>query len=214
LPNPDYDRSVFVNCPFDAAFAPLLEAILFSILYLDLIPRISREKNNAAIPRLETIQELIAASRYSIHDLSRAKATKKGELYRMNMPFELGLDYGCRRYGGEEYTHKSMLVLEEKPYRYQAALSDLAGCDIESHNNEVPLVFKCLRNWLVKEAGANSAISASVIIGHYTDFRGWQYDRKNRLGFSDADIRGTPTMELMTEMTTWLSLERSGLARP
>ena len=43
------------------------------------------------------------------------------------MPFELGLDFGCRRFGAGRLARKVILVLEQERFRYQAAISDLAG---------------------------------------------------------------------------------------
>jgi hypothetical protein len=87
----DFDRSVFLNCPFDDAYLPLLRPILFFIFNLGLTPRIALERLDSGRPRIEKIVSLIRDSKYAIHDLSRLKARKAGEYYRMNMPFELGL---------------------------------------------------------------------------------------------------------------------------
>src|SRR6476619_3590136 len=46
---------------------------------------------------------------------------------------------------------KRLLVLEEKPYR-QAALSDIAGSDIEYHGADFQRAVRKVRNWLVSEA--------------------------------------------------------------
>jgi hypothetical protein len=42
---------------------------------------------------------LIHESRFGIHDLSRCKAITAGDYVRMNMPFELGIDHGSKRFG-------------------------------------------------------------------------------------------------------------------
>ena len=92
-----------------------------------LTPRIARERSDAGEGRVEKILELVASSKYSIHDLSRCQAQEEGEFYRLNMPFELGLDFGCRRFGGGKLAEKVILVLEEERFRYQAAISDSSG---------------------------------------------------------------------------------------
>ena len=94
-------------------------------------PRIAKERSDAGEGRIEKIVELVASSRDSIHDLSRCQAREEGEYYRLNMPFELGLDFGCRRFGRGHLAKKVILVLEEERFRYQATISDLAGSDIE-----------------------------------------------------------------------------------
>ena len=81
---------------------------------------------------MEKIIQLIESSRYSIHDLSRCQARAAREHYRLNMPFELGMDFGCRRYGDEPLSGKVILILEEKPYRFQAAISDLEAAALRS----------------------------------------------------------------------------------
>ena len=60
--------------------------------------------------KIDKISELIRESLYSIHDLSRLKSSQVGEFYRMNMPFELGVEYGCRRFGAEPLRRKRCLV--------------------------------------------------------------------------------------------------------
>jgi hypothetical protein len=47
-----------------------------------------------------------------------------GEFYRLNMALELGVDAGCRWFGRGRHRSKRCLILETKPLRYQAAISD------------------------------------------------------------------------------------------
>ena len=49
------------------------------------------------------------------------------------MPFELGLDFGCKEFGGNPFDQKGILVLDKEKYRIQKALSDLVGRDIKVH---------------------------------------------------------------------------------
>jgi hypothetical protein len=110
-----FERSVFINCPFDEAYEPILQAILFCVVFLGFYPRIARERNDSAEVRVEKITSLIEASKYSIHDLSRAQAAKKGEFYRLNMPFEYGIDWACRRWFGSGRNAKRLLELAGWP---------------------------------------------------------------------------------------------------
>ena len=143
-----FDRNVFVNCPFDSDYLRLLRPILFTIIYVGLKPRIALEVTDSGQARLEKIMDLIRQSKYGVHDLSRCEAVKAGELYRLNMPFELGLDFGCRQYGKGRLREKKILILEVQPHRYKAALSDLGGSDIEAHANEPYRVIRSIRGWL------------------------------------------------------------------
>lgn len=205
MPVPTFEESVFINCPFDKAFEPILQAILFCALSLGKVPRLATERNDGAENRLEKIRGLIEGSKYSIHDLSRCQATKKGEHFRLNMPFELGIDYGCRQYFGNGRSEKRFLILEEKKYRFQAAISDIAGSDIEAHGADYRKAVKAVRNWLVSEAQVQP-VGATLILQQYEDFQEWYWEKKLAEGASEDEIREYPTTELMTAMVEWIEL--------
>lgn len=197
-----YDNSVFVNCPFDEQFLPLLRPLLFTIVYFGLNPRIALERTDSGESRLEKIVQLIRDSRYSIHDLSRSEAKAAGELYRLNMPFELGLDYGCRLFGAD-FQNKVALVLESKPHRYKAAISDLSGADIECHYDEPYKVIGVVRNWL-KSTCLPTAAGPARIEAAFTQFMAEDYDALTSEGFSAADIAALPIGELIDRMRKWV----------
>ena len=203
--NSDFDKNVFINCPFDKDFEPILIAMLFCIVYLGLNPRLATESGDSAENRLQKICGLIEQSRYSIHDLSRAQATKKGQHFRLNMPFELGIDYGYRRYFAKNKAHKKILILEEKRYRHQISISDLAGCDLEIHEGSFQVAIRKVRNWLVNEAGIAGAPGPGRILNAYTDFQDWHYQAQLHAGFSDEDIQDYPIRELLDSMKKWIS---------
>lgn len=119
------------------------------------------------------------------------------------MPFELGIDYACKRYfPGRDV--KRILILEEKRYRYQIVISDLAGCDIQSHSGDYQIAMRKVRNWLVSEAQI-SAPGSKRIQGAYADFQEWYYERQLQLGFSEDDIQDYPTSEPLAAMETWMA---------
>ena len=198
-----FDRNVFVNCPFDEAFYPLLRPLLFTILYLGFRPRIALEASDSGKARLDKILDLIRESKYGIHDLSRCQASKADELYRLNMPFELGLDFGCRIYGRGQLREKKSLVLEAEPFRYKAAISDLSGADIDTHQNEPYKVVAAVRNWL-RNVGVESAAGPTKIWGAFNDFMATNYDVLIEEGFSAADIEALPVFELVARMEAWV----------
>ena len=165
-------------------------------------PRIATERSDAGEPRVEKILELVASSRYSIHDLSRCQAQEEGEYYRLNMPFELGLDFGCRRFGGGRLARKVILVLEEERFRYQASLSDLAGSDIEAHQGNHAVAVRKVRNWLTGTGGFER-IGGARVLADYEDFQRWYLDRQRAAGFSDDDIADYSTPELLSAMLEW-----------
>lgn len=162
MTTPPFARSVFVNCPFDEDFAPLLQAIAFCITDLGFFPRLAPENANNAANRLDRIIELIQSSKYGIHDLSRCKSTVLGEYARLNMPFELGLDYGCARFGAGQATSKTILILEETRYDYQKGLSDISGWDIQAHESDHIKLVRIVAGWLVQQAGADPVGPAKI----------------------------------------------------
>lgn len=198
-----FDTNVFINCPFDEDYAPILQAILFVTVMLGFNPRLATERSDSGESRLEKIREMIEGSRFSIHDLSRCQARKKGEYFRLNMPFELGMDWGCRHYRGAEHRTKRFLILEEKPFRFQATISDLSGCDIQVHHADYEKAMKEVRYWLRQQTGC-AAPGPSELVSDYITFSEWEYEDKLRQGYSEDDIREYPTFERLEAMRTWI----------
>lgn len=204
-----FEKNVFVNCPFDAGYVDLLRPILFCILALDFEPRISLERADGAESRIDKIVELINDSKYGIHDLSRLKAIAVGEYYRLNMPFELGMDYACRLYGGGQWAEKRILVLEDKRFELKQALSDLSGSDVEPHDNEPVKVCKIVRDWLAQALPAD-APSPSSLWARFNEFTAANYEELTKADWSPQDIETQPIRELVKSMRRWLRGEQPG----
>jgi len=203
-PNPDFEKNVFINCPFDPAYKRLLDPLLFTILYFDFNPKIASESSDSGEQRINRICELIESSKYSIHDLSRLKSKKKGEFARHNMPFELGVDYGSRKFASGHLSEKKFLILEKEKYDYSIALSDLAGIDIKSHKNNVENVIRAVRHWFVETVGLTNVSPASVVWSDFIDFMGdFDADRRSK-GFEDNDIYDMPIPEFTLAIKDWL----------
>ena len=124
------------------------------------------------------------------------------------MRFELGLAFGCRRFGGEQLGRKVILVLEEEPFRYQAAISDLAGSDIEAHHGDHTVAVRKVRNWFVG-IGGFEWIGGARVIADYEDFQRWYLDRQRVAGFSADDITDYSTPELLAAMFEWAAEQQS-----
>lgn len=165
----DYNRNVFINCPFDDTYAPLFQAIVFATQDLGFRPRCARERMDSGEVRLDKIADLIVSSRYSIHDLSRTELDLSSKLPRFNMPLELGIDIGCRLFGKGQQG-KSMLILDSERYRYQKYVSDIAGQDIQSHAGKAFKAVICVRHWLRTASGVSLRAGASVF-DRYRRFR-------------------------------------------
>jgi hypothetical protein len=120
------------------------------------------------------------------------------------MPFELGIDFGCRLFGKPRHREKRTLVLEAKPNRYKASISDLAGADIECHDDQPYKVIGVIRNWL-KNVCLDQAVGPALISSAFTDFMAHNFDALTKLGFSPKDIEGLPVAELIERMDTWVT---------
>jgi hypothetical protein len=139
--------------------------------------------------------------------LASALARRKdriGEYYRLNMPFELGLDVGCRLFRGKRWAEKKGLILEAERYRYQAAISDMSNSDIAVHGNDPVEGSLQVRNWLNNEVGLRAA-GPSQLWGRFTDFMADNYTALLANGYSDRDIERLPVPELMTCMQDWIA---------
>lgn len=203
-----YDKNVFVNCPFDEDYFPLLHPLLFTIIFLKFIPRIALERADSGEPRFNKICELIDNSMYGIHDLSRIRAAKKGEIFRLNMPFELGLDIGARIFNNTKHRKKRCLILEKEKYRFQAAISDLSNSDIKHHKGIAINVVKSVRNWFA-ENGFKKLPSTTVIWYNFTDFMDDYYERRIKEGFTKEDIYDMPIKEMIDYMYEWKKVRKS-----
>lgn len=208
----DFARNVFVNCPFDEAYKGLLRPILFVILDLGLTPRIALESLNSGRARIEKIVRLIEESRYAIHDLSRLQASEVGEYYRLNMPLELGIDIGCQLFGSGGLREKRCLILETKPYRYQAAISDLSNSDIAVHGDEPDRAAIAVCDWLKAEAELK-APGASHLWNRFNDFMAWNYVRLAERHYSDDDIKRQGVPDLLEAMREWIAEQPLEMAR-
>lgn len=198
-----FEKNVFVNCPFDKEHRALLRPQLFCILALGFEPRIALERADGAEVRVEKIIGLINESKFGIHDLSRLKAKKAREYFRLNMPFELGIDYACRLYRDGEFADKRILILEDKAHELKKALSDLSGSDVEAHNNEPVKICKIVRDWLAQSMGAPPA-PPSDLWARFNEFTAENYLKLKVENYSDEDIEDQPVRELINAMREWL----------
>lgn len=202
-----FEDNVFINCPFDPEYYNLLRPMLFTVIYLGLKPRIALERSDSGESRVAKILELVRESKFGIHDLSRIQARVKGEYFRLNMPFELGLDVGCRAFGEPAHTGKRCLILEARKYRYQAALSDLAGSDIQAHEDVPEQVVAIVRNWLLEHC-RRGEVGPSKIWAAFTNFLVDTFEQLSDRGFSSTDVDNLPMPELLEAMEEWVACAR------
>ena len=87
----DYQISVFINCPYDAAYLKLFRSIVFAVIHCGFRARCAQEIDDAGQVRIDKILKIVEECRYGIHDVSRTELDRRNRLPRFNMPLELGL---------------------------------------------------------------------------------------------------------------------------
>ena len=166
-----YAENVFLNCPFDDDYIGIFYAIVFTVFDCGYIARCSLEIEDSSEIRIEKIARIISECKYGIHDISRTELDKKTNLPRFNMPLELGMFLGAKRFGDGEQKKKICLILDKAPYRYQSFISDISGQDLQSHNNDDSEVIRKTRNWLRSVSGRSTIPGGKEILRRYRLFR-------------------------------------------
>lgn len=161
-------KDIFLNCPFDATYKPIFNAVLFTIATLGFRARCALEIDDGGDTRLDKITRIIGECKYGIHDISATELNPAINLPRFNMPLELGLFLGCKRYGSPTQRKKSVLILDREPYRYRDFLSDIAGQDIHAHGADPNHAITEVRNWLASKV--RPLPGGAVIQEHYARF--------------------------------------------
>ncbi len=144
----DSTNNVFINCPFDVKYRPMFHALVFAVFDCGFVARCALEERDSGEVRIDKIIRIIESCRYGIHDISCTELCEQNGLPRFNMPLELGLFIGAKKYGSETHEKKRYTVLDREPYRFQKFISDIAGQDIQSHNDDPSTAIKAIRNWL------------------------------------------------------------------
>ena len=139
--------NVFVNVPFDDGYAPLFDALVYAVMACGYRVRCALEEDDSGDIRLDKLVSLIRESPRSIHDLSRIELGAN-DLPRFNMPFELGLAMGAKRFGGPGRYQDRIKIMVAEAYRLPAYLSDLGGNDPTAHHSDPATVIRIVRNFL------------------------------------------------------------------
>lgn len=153
----------------DEQFSPIFEAMVFAIHDSGFFARSALEYDDAAQNRLEKILGLIEECRFGIHDLSRTELSAAG-LPRFNMPLELGLFLGCKRFGGEPHSRKACLVLDRERYRFHQFISDIGGQDIHAHGDDPRKAVREVSQWLRTTSRRRSIPGGAAIWRRYDHF--------------------------------------------
>ena len=199
-----FEKNIFVNCPFDDDYRRLLIPVIFTVKYFNYIPRLALESANSGESRIDKIVGLINESKFGIHDLSRIISSDKNEHYRMNMPFELGIDYGCQKFKEGIWKEKKILILEKEKFRYRKALSDLSGSDIKNHDNDPIKIMRAVRDWLVTEE-LHTGASGKKVWDNFNEFHAYLYEKVCvEDGHESVDDVLIP--EVVSHMSNWFKI--------
>ncbi len=166
----DYTRGVFINCPFDGKYLPIFHAVIFTVFDCGYNARCALEILDGSEVRIDKIVKIISECKFGIHDISRTELDKVTNLPRFNMPLELGLFLGAKRFGADKQKNKICLILDKAPYRYQSFISDIAGQDIQTHKNEDSEAVKAVRNWLRGVSGRVTIPGGKETLRRYRQF--------------------------------------------
>ncbi len=168
--NKEYARNVFINCPFDKEYRDIFYAIVFAVYDCGYISRCALELGDGGEVRIQEITRIISECKFGIHDISRTELDHINNLPRFNMPLELGLFLGAKKYGSKKDKSKICLILDREQYRYQAFISDISGQDIKSHNNDKYIIISIIRDWLRNSSGRLSIPGGAAICSRYQLF--------------------------------------------
>jgi hypothetical protein len=172
MPDPRVEYGVFINCPFDEPYRPVFEAVVFAVHDCGYVARCSLEVTDASQVRIKKIAAIIAGCNFGIHDISRTELDTESRLPRFNMPLELGLFLGAKRFGSQKHRSKTCLILDVERYRYQRFISDIAGQDIAAHRGNPDEAIKAVRDWLSAATSSSVKIPGGTAISRrYRTFR-------------------------------------------
>lgn len=144
--------------------------------------------DDASETRIDKLYRIIEQSRYGIHDLSRTELDSVFSLPRFNMPLELGIFLGAKRFGEGDHKNKHCLILDVEQYRFQKFISDLAGMDIQAHGGDPRKMVARTRDWLVTVSRRRSIPSSTAVLKSYDLFVEGLPTIAANLGYDPEDL--------------------------
>lgn len=148
----------------------MFNGLVFAIVRSGFRPRCSREVDDGAATRLLTIEHIIEECRYGVHDISRTECDGDPPLPRLNMPLELGLFLGARRYGGPDQSTKRCIILDREQHRFHRFISDIGGQDPHAHGDDVDQAIERVSTWLRTQSRSRTVPGGRVIARQYGEF--------------------------------------------
>ncbi len=142
--------------------------MVFAVYKCGFLPRCAQEASDSSQNRLDKIMGIIDECNLGIHDISRTEIDQHTHLPRFNMPFELGVFLGAKKWGRGVHRQKQCLVLDCEPYRYRKFISDIAGQDPEAHHQKPQTLVTVVRDWL--SPIKSGLMSGSLLWQEYEEF--------------------------------------------
>jgi len=184
---------------------PIFRAIVFTVSLCGFVPRSTLEHDDASQVRIEKIYRLIGASPLGIHDVSRTELDAENQLPRFNMPLELGVFLGAKRFGTGKHRSKRCLILDRERYRFQKFISDIAGQDIKSHGNSPEAAIRVVRDWLRNAASHAKMPGGLHLWTRYQQFTADLTGMCEKVQLTPEHLTFTDFYQLVLE---WISLGR------
>jgi hypothetical protein len=170
-PVPAITKAYLSTVHSTGGYEQLFEASVFAVFYSGYFPRCALEIYDSGRVRIEKIFKLIEDCQLGIHDISRTELDVDSKLPRFNMPLELGIFLGARRFGTRRHKSKNCLILDRDPYRYQQFMSDISGQDIAAHGGDATALIAKVRDWLNTAASTTRLPAGSAIAAHFAIFQ-------------------------------------------
>jgi hypothetical protein len=178
---------------------------VFCVVACGFEPRCTLELTDAGEVRIENIYRLIAQCNHSIHDISRTEVEDQPfRLPRFNMPLELGIFLGAKRFGGRS-SRKRCLIMDRAPYRYKRFISDIGGQDIKAHCTRPVNAIRHVRDWLQSAPGKAAIPGGTKIWQDYQRFRRELPVIAEEAQLDPAQLTFIDYLQLVTN---WLKLHR------
>lgn len=191
---------VFINCPFDADYQSSFDAIVFTVFACGFRARSAKEVDDGSEVRFEKLIRIIEECRFGIHDISRTELDDENDLPRFNMPLELGLFLGAKRYGDAGQKKKRAIIFDIEKYRYQRFISDLAGMDVHAHGGNPSTLVQEVRDWLAN-VSHRKLPSGARVLALYGQFQADLPTAAEELGFEPHEL---PYADFEGLVTNWL----------
>ncbi|MEL6473627.1 MAG: hypothetical protein AAFQ21_06040 [Pseudomonadota bacterium] len=185
----------------------MFRAVVFTVVDCGFAPRCAREDADGGEVRLQKIERLIENCKFGIHDLSNMELDAVTHLPRFNMPLELGLFLGAKRFGQGPQKQKRLLILDSERYRYREAISDISGQDIDAHGGSADAAITRVRDWLKTVSKRRSIPGAPHVISRYNTYEQDYPEICRQLRYDPVN---PPFNDLLETMSEWQKLNVDG----